>query len=95
VHDYRQQFGIEPDSYAAYGYTSMSMLLDAIDRAGNAGRDRERVIRKLFDTSDYDSVVGKFSIDDNGDTTLKQLSGYRVRNGRTAAPTRLVGEPSG
>jgi branched-chain amino acid transport system substrate-binding protein len=95
VRDYRREFGTEPDPYAAYGYTSMSLLLDAIDRAGGAGRDRERVIRKLFDTSDYDSVVGRFSIDDNGDTTLKQLTGYRVRNGRIAAPTRLAGEPSG
>jgi hypothetical protein len=53
------------------------------------------VIRELFDTEDFDSVVGKFSIDDNGDTDLKQLSGYRIRNGKVVQPTRLVGEPSG
>jgi branched-chain amino acid transport system substrate-binding protein len=73
----------------------MALLLDSIKRAGSAGRDRERVIRELFDTSDYDSVVGKFSIDDNGDTSLKQLSGYRIRNGKVVAPTPLVGQPSG
>jgi hypothetical protein len=53
------------------------------------------VIRELFDTNDYDSAVGRFSIDDNGDTSLTQLSGYRVRNGHRAAPTKLVGTPSG
>jgi branched-chain amino acid transport system substrate-binding protein len=93
--DYRREFGAAPDPFAAYGYASMSLLLDAIRRAGDAGRDRERVIRELFDTDDYDSVVGRFSIDDNGDTDLKQLSGYRVRNRRPADPEKLVGEPSG
>jgi branched-chain amino acid transport system substrate-binding protein len=95
VQDYRKQFGEQPDPFAAYGYTSMSVVLDAIKRAKGAGRDRERVIRELLDTKDYDSVVGKFSIDDNGDTNLEQLSGYRVRNGRPAAPTKLVGQPAG
>jgi branched-chain amino acid transport system substrate-binding protein len=95
VQDYRKQFREQPDPFAAYGYTSMSVVLDAIKRAKSAGRDRERVIRELFDTKDYDSVVGKFSIDDNGDTNLRQLSGYRVRNGRPAAPTKLVGQPAG
>ena len=93
--DYRREFGTRPDPFAAYGYASMSLLLDAIRRAGGSGGDRERVIRELFETDDYDSVVGTFSIDDNGDTSLRQLSGYRVRNGRLAEPTKLVGEPSG
>jgi branched-chain amino acid transport system substrate-binding protein len=95
VRDYRREFGTRPDPFAAYGYASMSLLLDAIRRAGSSGGDRERVIRELFETDDYDSVVGSFSIDDNGDTSLRQLAGYRVRNGRLAAPTKLVGEPSG
>ncbi len=93
--DYRREFGAAPDPFAAYGYTSMSLLLDAIRRAGGAGRDRERVIRELFDTDDYDSVVGRFSIDDNGDTSLTQLAGYRIRNRQPADPAKLVGEPSG
>jgi branched-chain amino acid transport system substrate-binding protein len=95
VRDYRREFGSQPDPYAAYGYASMSLLLDAIRRAGGAGRDRERVIQKVFDTKDFDSVVGRFSIDDNGDTNLKQLAGYRIRNGRAVAPTRLVSDSSG
>jgi branched-chain amino acid transport system substrate-binding protein len=95
LRDYRREFGSRPDPYAAYGYASMSLLLDAIRRAGGAGRDREQVIRKVFDTNNFDSVLGRFSIDDNGDTNLKQLSGYRIRNGQAAAPTKLMGESSG
>jgi branched-chain amino acid transport system substrate-binding protein len=73
----------------------MSLLLDAIARAGGSGRSRDKVIREVFDTSNYESVVGKFSIDDNGDTTLKHLSGYRIRNGHPVAPTKLVGDSGG
>jgi branched-chain amino acid transport system substrate-binding protein len=93
--DYRREFGSAPDPFAAYGYASMSLLLDAIRRAGDAGRDRERVIRELFGTDDYDSVVGRFSIDDNGDTDLKQLTGYRIKDRRPAQPAKLSGEPTG
>jgi branched-chain amino acid transport system substrate-binding protein len=95
LRDYRRQFGSRPDPYAAYGYASMSVLIDAIRRAGGSGRDRERVIRKLFDTKNFDSVLGRFSIDDNGDTTLKQLSGYGIRNGQPVARARLAGESTG
>jgi branched-chain amino acid transport system substrate-binding protein len=95
VRDYKSAYKSEPDPFGAYGYASMSLLLDAIRRAGGDGGDRERVIRELFETEDYDSVVGRFSIDDNGDTNLRQLSGYRVRDGRLADPTKLVGEPAG
>jgi branched-chain amino acid transport system substrate-binding protein len=95
VRDYRREFGARPDPFAAYGYASMSLLLDAIKRADGSGGDRERVIRELLETEDYDSVLGRFSIDDNGDTSLRQLSGYRVRDGRLVEPTKLVGAPAG
>jgi branched-chain amino acid transport system substrate-binding protein len=95
VREYRQEYGSEPDPFGAYGYTAMSLLLDAIKRAGSAGGDRERIIRELFETDGYPSVIGTFSIDDNGDTDLKVLSGYRIRNGRPADPTKLFGEPAG
>ena len=95
VRDYEREFDVRPDPFAAYGYASMSLLLDAIRRAEGSGGDRQRVIDELLETDDYDSVLGRFSIDDNGDTDLRQLSGYRVRDGKLVEPTKLVGEPGG
>jgi branched-chain amino acid transport system substrate-binding protein len=95
VRDYRREFSARPDPFAAYGHASMSLLLDAIRRAGSSGGDRERVINELLATDDYDSVLGRFSIDDNGDTSLRQLSGYRVRDGKLVNPAKLVGDASG
>ena len=91
VRDYTREFGERPDPLAAYGYAAMSLVLDALERAGDRAAERERVVEELFDTTDFDSVVGRFSIDDNGDTSLERLAGYRVRNGRLVFDVPLRG----
>ena len=46
----------------------MRLVLDAIGRSGDDRR--ADVIHALFDTRDRASVLGTYSIDANGDTTL-------------------------
>ena len=65
---------------AAYGYEAMSLLLDAIRRAGESGDDRGSVVDEVLSTHDRRSIIGEYSIDGNGDTTLDLVSVYRVRN---------------
>ena len=60
----------------------MSLLLDAIRRAGDNAGQRGEIVDQVFDTSDFDSAIGTFSIDDNGDTTLDR--GRRLPAARTA-----------
>ena len=50
---------------------------------------------ELFETTDFNSVVGRFSIDDNGDTSLERIAGYRVRNGRLVFAVPLRGRSEG
>jgi branched-chain amino acid transport system substrate-binding protein len=59
------------------------VLLDAIENAYNADGEvtREGVLRELVATQDYEGVLGTWSFDENGDTTLTELSGNRVQNG--------------
>ncbi|MEA2187190.1 MAG: hypothetical protein QOK16_2201 [Solirubrobacteraceae bacterium] len=71
-----------PDPYAIYGYEAMSLALDAIERAGSA--DRQDIVKALFDTKDRSSVIGRYSIDENGDTTLTDYGVFGIRDG---APT--------
>jgi branched-chain amino acid transport system substrate-binding protein len=87
-HAYRQQFG-SPSPLAAYGYESMALLLDAIRRAGANGDDRGAVTDEVLSTHDRHSVLGTYSIDANGDTTLAAVSGYRVSDGLPVFPTPL------
>ncbi len=89
--DYRREFGEPPDRFAAYGHAAMSLLLDAIGRAGKDADDRERVVKETLATTAFESAVGTFSIDANGDTSLDRLAGYRVRGGRLALAAALRG----
>ena len=89
--DYRREFGEAPDRFAAYGHAAMTMLLAAIRRAGKDADDRERVVEEALATKDFESAVGTFSIDADGDTSLDRLAGYRVRNGRPVFAAALRG----
>jgi branched-chain amino acid transport system substrate-binding protein len=78
VREYRREFDEQPDPYAAYGHASMSLLLDAIRRAGDNAKRRGDVVDRVFETRDFRSVIGTFSIDENGDNTIDEISGYRL-----------------
>lgn len=82
VRAFRKGYGREPGRYAAYGYEAMAVVLDSIRRAGDRGDSRDAVADAFFDTQDRDSVLGAYSIDEVGDTTLGRLAGYRLAGGR-------------
>jgi branched-chain amino acid transport system substrate-binding protein len=92
VDRFREEYGREPGRYAAYGYEAMAVVLDSIERAGDVGTDREAVIDAFFETEDRDSVLGTYSIDDVGDTTLDRLTGYRLERG-DAQPVAELATP--
>jgi branched-chain amino acid transport system substrate-binding protein len=68
-----------PDPYAIYGYEAASLVLDAIERAGST--EKADVLKALFDTKDRSSVLGTYSIDENGDTTLTDYGVYTIEDG--------------
>ena len=84
VQNYEDKYGSDVEAYTAYGYEAANVLLDAIQRAyDNDGEvTRAGVVRELFATANYDGVLGTWSFDQDGDTTLTQLSGQRVQNGK-------------
>jgi branched-chain amino acid transport system substrate-binding protein len=73
--------GSDPDAYALYAYEAMNAILLAIETAGDNGDDREAVVDAFFGIKDRDSVLGTYSIDENGDTTLKSYGGFRIKDG--------------
>jgi branched-chain amino acid transport system substrate-binding protein len=79
---YKQKFGKNPEPYAIYGYEAMQVALLAIQNAGDKGNDRQAVIDEFFKIKDRDSVLGKYSIDENGDTTLSDYGGDKVKGGQ-------------
>lgn len=81
--DYEAEYGEKnPNPYSIYGYEAMSLALDAIARSKTGKKDD--VIKALFATKDRDSVLGTYSIDENGDTTLTDYGVYKIENGEQA-----------
>jgi ABC-type branched-subunit amino acid transport system substrate-binding protein len=78
---FRERYGRSPGRFAAYGYEAMAVVLDAIRRAGDQGDERDAVTSAFFDTVDRRSILGTYSIDDVGDTSLDRLAGYRIAAG--------------
>ena len=74
---YRDKFRSEPDPYAIYGYESANVVLDAIERVGR--KDRVAIRDAVMATKDYDGVLGRWSFDANGDTTLTTMSGSQFK----------------
>ena len=76
---------VEPT--AVFGYEAMKLMLSAIGRATDGGKrpvQRSGVVAALFATRDRHSAVGTYTIDRDGDTTLRRYGAYRIVGGRLA-----------
>jgi len=84
---YKEKFpDAPPEAYTAYGYEAAKVLLAAIERAGatNPGDMdalRAAVLKEVFATKDYEGVLGTWSFNAEGDTSLTEMSGNIVQNG--------------
>ena len=69
-----------PEAYAIYGYEAAKVGIDAIHRANK--KDRAAIVAACLATKDFHGALGTWSFDENGDTTLKRLSGNIVHDGK-------------
>jgi branched-chain amino acid transport system substrate-binding protein len=79
-----------PNAYAIYGYEAAKVVLAAIAKAGDKADDRATVLANVMGTKDYEGVLGKWSFDANGDTTLTQFSGSVGKAGAWAFEKELA-----
>jgi branched-chain amino acid transport system substrate-binding protein len=81
---YDRRYGA-PEPTAILGYEAMSLMLSAIRRATDRGRvpaERSKVLAAIFATRNRHSVLGTYSIDPDGDTTLRRYGIYVIQGGR-------------
>ena len=84
VENYEQQYDDEIQPYTAYAYEAANVMLDAIERASEeagGAPDRAQVLEQVFATEDYEGVLGTWSFDEDGDTSLTELSVQTVEGG--------------
>jgi branched-chain amino acid transport system substrate-binding protein len=77
--EFKSKYGKDPEPYAIYGYESMNVVIEAIKAGGD---DRAKVVEGFFAIKGRDSVLGKYDIDENGDTTLSDYGGNRIEGGK-------------
>jgi branched-chain amino acid transport system substrate-binding protein len=78
--DFEQKYGEKhPNPYAIYGYEAMRLALDAIERSQTG--EKPDILKALFESKDRESVLGTYSIDENGDTSLTDYGVYTIEGG--------------
>src|SRR3954471_318928 len=91
--DYTRTYGEKhPDPYAIYGYEAMQLALDAIKRSKTGARPD--VVKALFATKDRQSVLGTYSIDANGDTSLSDYGVYSIKDGNLVFDSTIKAQGS-
>jgi branched-chain amino acid transport system substrate-binding protein len=82
---YKAKFsGADPDVYAIYGYEAAKVVITALQKAGDKADDRATVRDNVSATKDFTGVLGKWSFDKDGDTSLTQMSAFIGKGGKWA-----------
>jgi branched-chain amino acid transport system substrate-binding protein len=78
-----------PQAYTAYGYEAAGTVLAAIEKAAATNPAdmtalRAAVLKAVSETKDYEGALGKWSFNQEGDTSLTAMSGNIVKDGKFA-----------
>lgn len=78
--NYKKKYNSEPEAYAVYGYEAAKVVIDGINKV--CKNDRNAIRDAVMNTKNHNGVLGTWSFDQNGDTSLTKLSGNTVKNGK-------------
>jgi branched-chain amino acid transport system substrate-binding protein len=89
VKDFGAEIGARPNQYSADAAQAMLVLLDAIAKSDGT---RASVTTNLLQARVTNGILGTFSIDPNGDTSLNAITIYRQKAGRLY-PVKTITPP--
>ncbi len=67
-----------PETYAPYGYDSMMVLAQAIEKAGT---NATKVKEELYKVKSFDGVTGTIGFDEFGERTSAEYAVFIVKGG--------------
>lgn len=82
VSDFKATYRRSPVPQAIFGYEAMAAVLDVLKEAGRSANDRSTVVRDFLAIRNRSSVLGTYSINANGDTSLAPFVFNRLRAGK-------------
>lgn len=77
---YKEKYKIDSETYGPFGYEAASVALSALNKV--CKKDRAAIRDAVFATKDFNGILGKWSFDKDGDTTLATLQGFIVKGGK-------------
>jgi branched-chain amino acid transport system substrate-binding protein len=86
VKSFGKSIGATPNPYAAYGAQAMLVALQAV---GLHGGDRAAITRSVFGLHVSNGVLGNFTINSAGDTSLTPITIYR-QQGKVLKPVKTL-----
>ena len=87
VERYEKRFSQRPCCYAVHFADAAAILLDTIARSDGT---RRSVLEELLPSPQRDRLVGRFGLDEHGDTTLTSIGVYRIRDGKMRFETHVI-----
>jgi len=79
VQNYRKKYGEDPDAGVALGYDALSLLADAMTRAGTT--DPAKVTAALAATKDFPGITGMITLDEHRNPNKSAVI-LQVKNGK-------------
>jgi branched-chain amino acid transport system substrate-binding protein len=88
---YDKEYGHNPENaFAALGYDTMRLMVDAIGRAGST--DSKAIQRAIQDTKDFRGVTGNISYLNGSHVPQKGVTIVAVKGGRFTLGAEIVPE---
>lgn len=91
VSAFTSTYGHAPAPEAIFGYEAMSAVLSVLKEAGSAANNRSTVVKDFFSIQNRQSVLGTYSINSNGDTSLTAFVFSRLSRGRLVPFVQVQG----
>jgi branched-chain amino acid transport system substrate-binding protein len=79
ITNFGNQIGATPNPYSQYGAQALDVVLDAISKSDGTRAD---VTSKLFGLKVTDGILGTFTLDQQGDTSLTPITIYQQKSGK-------------
>jgi branched-chain amino acid transport system substrate-binding protein len=90
--DFQATYGHAPATQAIFGYEAMASVLAVLREAGSSANNRGTVVRDYFALKNRQSVLGTYSINANGDTSLDAFVASRMQRDRLVPVKALAGQ---
>lgn len=91
VSQFTSTYGHAPLPQAMFGYEAMSALLAVLRQAGSQANNRSTVVHDFLNLRNRQSVLGSYSMDGSGDTSLAAFLFSRAQRGKLVPFAQVQG----